>query len=516
MKKTTKLLALILALIMSVTCFASCNGDDVVTDVPDETETLETPKAPEISYAEKTYNTYSENGDYFFSTTEIPTFNTLPAKEITGIRLSSLNSKFSFSANCEGDVKLYAWTAGVSSDDSAVMIKITVDGANEKTVKWVSPGINIPIANGLAKGEHTFTIEKVSGGANLYIASATICGEMLEAPALAIEKGVWVEVFAPESADDEFSSFNVYTQTTHPSGEYFIRYRFIYEYNEVDESLTWSTGSDTGANRSNFRIRTAQIVKKSGSGFLAIHQILQSGEISLAIREINRETGKTAGDFVGGFHGDENLKNARLILDGVTPIELYGGKPGLYNCTSVEFIQRSIINRCHTTFDNVMNHNQHYLIDTNGIRLNQQVEWIKGDFSPNPANTYLQMFTLNRLNPEKAGDYLTTHVNLLDEDGVTLSSVDIRTIDPGERTGVSAARSQNARYAEYSGTEKGIYAKVGFQFIDGSCKLYDANISVRKFGDCKWYPSFIGDDPTPAAGDVWNVNCFYYIDYNPA
>ena len=364
---------------------------------------------------------------------------------------------------------------------------------------------------------HTFTIEKTSGGDLFRIDSVTLNGEMAKAPALAVKNGIFVEVFAPVGGDDEYSSFNVYTETSHPSGEYFIRYNFVYEYNDIDESLNWSNGSNTGANRSNYRIRTAQIVKKTGdASFLTLYEILQSGEISLAIKETDPATGKNAGDFVGGFHGDENLKTVSLVLDGNQKIKLFEGEEGFYNCTTVDFKQETVINRCHTIDEYVMNHIQHYLIDTNGVKLLQQVEWLVDDFNTATGQTYIQMFTLNRLNKDKSGDYLTTFLKLLNEDGSTIESVDLTTIDPGDKESVSACSSPKARYAEYFGNEKGIYAKVGFQFVDNSCKLNSANIAVRKYGDSKWYPSFGDPKGKPAKGDVWTINSIYYIDYNPA
>lgn len=505
-----KLIAIALVLVMLLSLVA-CGGETVTEEVTEPQET-EAPIA-EINYSQKKIKTYSEDGNYFFSTTEIPTF----IDDNAGLRLSSLNSKFSFTANCEGNVVLEILTKAVSPTADIAMLKLYVDGNEAKNVNLIYLKQNLIIAENLERGLHTFTIEKISGGDLFRIDSVTINGEMAEPGKLSIENGIFVEVFAPNGGNSEYSSFNVYTQTTHPSGEYFIRYKFAYECNAVDTSLTWDTGSNTGSNRTNYRIRTAQIVKKTGEQtFEDIYEILQSGEISLAIKEHNTQTGKKAGDFVGGFHGDENLKTVSLVLDGTKKIKLFEGEPGFYNCTTVDFKQDSIINRCHIIDDYVMNHIQHYLIDTNGVKLLQQVEWLVDNYGTDAGQTYIQMFTLNRLNSKKTGDYLTTSAKLLNEDGATIDAVDLTTIDPGNSEGVSAMSSSDARYAEYFGTEKGIYAKVGFQFIDDSCKLNSARISVRKHGDSKWYPSFGDPQGTPSKGDVWTINSIYYIDYNPA
>ena len=504
-----KIISLALALLMLV-ALVSCGGD-TSTESTEPSNT--TPSEAQVDYSQKKFKTYAENGDYFFSTTEIPTF----IDDNAGMRLSSLNSKFSFSAECEGNVILEMLTKAVSDTADIATLKVYVDDLEPKNVNLIYLKQNLISAEGLERGMHTFTIEKTSGGDLFRIDSVTLNGEMAEAPELRLKNGIYVEVFAPAGGEDEYSSFNVYTETTHPSGEYFIRYKFVYEYDNIDESLNWSNGSNTGSNRMNYRIKTAQIVKKTGEQeFSDIYEILQSGEISLAIKEYDPQTNKNAGDFVGGFHGDENFKTATLVLDGNKKIQLFEGEAGFYNCTTVDFKQESVINRCHTVTDYVMNHIQHYLIDTNGIKLLQQVEWLVDDFTTAPGQTYIQMFTLNRLNKDKAGDYLTTFLKLLNEDGTTIESVDLTTIDPGDKESVSACSSPNARYAEYFGDEKGIYAKVGFQFVDNSCKLNNANIAVRKYGDSKWYPSFGDPQGKPSTGDVWTINSIYYIDYNPA
>ena len=457
--------------------------------------------------------TYSQNGELAFSTTEIPTF----IDNNAGLRLSSLNAKLAFSANCEGDVVLHLHARAVSNTADATVVKISIDGQAPKTVTLTYGETSLAIAEGLSRGAHTFVIEKVSGGDILRIDGVTLCGEMTDAPALRTENGVFVEVLKPKYAEHPYASFNVYVQTTHSSGKYFIRYNFTYEYNAHDETLTWSTGINTETNRSNYRIKTAQIVEKTGANtFSDVYEILQGGEISLAIKEYDPDGKAMAGDFVGGYHGDENLTFVSLVLDGSREVSLLNGVAGFYNCTTVEFKQESVINRCHTPNEPVMNHIQHYLVDTNGVQLIQQVEWLVDDFTTS-SQSYLQMFTLYRTNPKNKSDYLTTRLNLLDEDGNPISgfnNVDLTDSRFNGGSSVDLEKTTVARYAEYFGDKKGIYAKAGFQFVDKSCRLQSAFVSIRTNGDSKWYPSFGG--VTPSRGDVWTINSIYYIDYNPA
>ncbi len=471
----------------------------------------EFPEFADLADSRKIISTYSESDEQFFSTTEIPVF----IDDNAGLRLSSLNSKFVFSADCEGDVTLKVNAKAVSDTADTAVVKISVDGQS-KTVSLAYLNQRLTVAENLDKGIHTFEIEKISGGDILRVDSVTLNGEIAEAPEVRTEDGIFVEVFAPKNAEHPYSSFNVYTQTTHPSGKYFIRYKFVYEYYDKDNSLTWSTGANTGANTSNYRIMTAQIVEKVGNKeFSDVYEILQGGEISLAIKEYDSVNKAMAGDFIGGYHGDENLTSVSLMLDGNQTIQLLNGAEGFYNCTTVDFKQQSVINRCHTPGEDVMNHIQHYLVDTNGIKLLQQVEWLVDDFTTSSGQTYLQMFTPYRTNPTNKSDYLTTLLNVLDEDGKAIfSNVDLTADEFNSGSSVDLDKSADARYAEYFGEEKGIYAKAGFQFVDNSCRLNNAFVSIRTNGDSKWYPSFGG--VTPSAGDVWTINSIYYMDYNPA
>lgn len=112
---------------------------------------------------------------------------------------------------------------------------------------------------------------------------------------------------------------------------------------------------------------------------------------------------------------------------------------------------------------------------------------------------------------------MTTIVNMLDEDGKILDSIDTTTIEvPSNKENTPTSQCDKCRYAEYLEEEKGIYAIAGYQLVDNSCFANNAYVAIRRTqGDNKWYPSFKGATATPAAGEVWNVNSFYYIDYNP-
>ena len=165
MKKRIKLISLVLSAVISICCLQACQSN-----IPDTSDTY---------YSKKTILTYSPDEEYFFYAPESPFFEELPTKDITGLKLTDPNSKFSFSANCEGDVSLYIWTSSVSDTDTETAVKISIDGLSEKSVNIISSGSETLIAQSLPRGNHTFTIEKMSGDSNLYIASVTLCGGLI-------------------------------------------------------------------------------------------------------------------------------------------------------------------------------------------------------------------------------------------------------------------------------------------------------------------------------------------------
>ena len=57
---------------------------------------------------------------------------------------------------------------------------------------------------------------------------------------------------------------------------------------------------------------------------------------------------------------------------------------------------------------------------------------------------------------------------------------------------------------------------MGFVIPDASVKSDSAKLAVRRSqGDNKWYASFdTHNGEAPYLGEVWNVNDYYYFDYN--
>lgn len=495
-------------------------------------------------YFDDTYNeTFVSENKELFECSEIESY------EGNGLAFNNQGAIFNFNANCSGKVYISLDSSrGLASVDESVF-ELTVDGKTSE--------IRLPIGRNhislaeVEDGDHAFSLKKISGGDFVRINSVTLDGEYTEPALTAVENGVIVTVSEPKSGNS-YGDVTVYIQTTDESGKYYVEYPFLYQRNsnvnpyEGDWSISESANQQYNVNM--YRINKGYIAEKSNDSYARLYQVLQNGEIGVALRETGvQEDGiteyKQAGDAVGGFHGDENITEAPIFtLDGMT-VEL--GASGTYTGTTLEFIQNSIIDRCNNTGENIAKHSQIYKIDTNGIRVKCSLEFLTSDFVAMKGRSYLQMFTFVRQDvmqmDKNAGavNYnaadLSNTVRLLDATGEVLHTVDTKNFKVTHADGSVTAFPEDSvtngvivkeyklhgndvdnRYAEYIGdNNNGIYAKVGFNIVDASTKVDSANISVRKsifdpaqvdhdsttltsgnHGDNKWYPSFTSvNDP---------------------
>jgi hypothetical protein len=164
------------------------------------------------------------------------------------------------------------------------------------------------------------------------------------------------------------------------------------------------------------------------------------------------------------------------------------------------------------------------VLDTNGLRNNQSVEFLVNDYVGDRTQTYLQMCTFNRQNMTlseservKPENFICKEFNMLDANGGVISST-VLDSDAGTTKGYS---NQN-RYVEYIGNNNGLYGLVGFSIDDRSTQLRNMGIMVRNpQGDNKLYASFVSHAAAETSQavpmyEVWNVDDYYYIDYNTA
>ncbi len=321
------------------------------------------------------------------------------------------------------------------------------------------------------------------------------------------KKDMFYKVNAPKKGLN-FCDFDIYTQTSDVSGNYYIVYHFAYENEAAKPELNFNEGTNDGANCEMWRIKGADIVEKTGEDtFRTVNGILQAGEIELAISE------NGAGDFIGGFHGDEHYKNMQLVIDG-KEIDLKK-ETSLTACKNVSITQDTVMYRCNSSSaaadkgQAVMEHSMYYTITArDGFEIRQTVKYLVDDFRI--ARACIGMFTINR---ENGGRILTDVVEYYKWDGSYVDS--ILTTDPAlyEKTIDSAYGGPG--YAKVYGLESGVNATCGYKEnieIGGDYRNF---CWIRPYKDNKCYFS-AGGNQKPATGTVWDWTAYYSIDYNTA
>ncbi|HII4363140.1 hypothetical protein [Vibrio parahaemolyticus] len=110
--------------------------------------------------------------------------------------------------------------------------------------------------------------------------------------------------------------------------------------------------------------------------------IANAGEWEAAIREVG------AGDFMGGYHGDERLTSVSLSVDG----KQVSISESQFVASNVSFYQVSKLYSWYTG-EVVAFHEKEYKFTQSGIELDQRVEWLD---SLNLSRAYLTMFPIKR------------------------------------------------------------------------------------------------------------------------
>ena len=333
-----------------------------------------------------------------------------------------------------------------------------------------------------------------------------------------------IEVVAGKA--DRYNSINFYVQTSDPSGDYYIRYKMQYEYNDTRNTYK----ADSGTNISNYRIKTAQLVKVNEVTDTAVRatdvvEVLQAGEISLAMKQKNAaatpltEEAKAmlpangfAADFVGGFHGDERLTSVELIVDG-EKMEIYGKTAGYaVPATCAEFGQVATMYAWGTsTADSygvpMILHTQNFVFDSNGVNNKQTAEWLGDGYEFDAF--YFQMFTMRR---EVNGKLVCENIASLDADGNVIESMTVPMPVEKQTSYLSNLKNRGIRFTS---DVSGISAEAGFEIINDSMVVDRMYVAARVYGDNKLYVSFRSAEngQKPQKGEVFEVAVHYHIDY---
>lgn len=333
----------------------------------------------------------------------------------------------------------------------------------------------------------------------------------------------------PKNEGYAYAPLRIYLPTKALSGDCFVRYNLVYEYNDTRDNYA----PNSTANVSNYRIREAQLVrvKAVSEAFVeseALFEVLQQGEISLAIREdlagivhlapgakpIEKNGECYAADFIGGFHGDERLTSVTLTADG-TALDLTATVPCALFCEAIDFNLQTILYRWGTSNADsygipVAEHTQRICFSADGLKNHQSVRWLRGDFHVRKNATFLQMFTMRR---EQNGIPICETFEAFDENGASLGCA---TLPIPTTEGQAMLHNPDTRLVRYSSATSGISGEVGFRILRNSLQTDRTWVQVRaKPGDNKWYASFSSPENgrVPREGELWEIELFAHIDY---
>ncbi len=395
-------------------------------------------------------------------------------------------------------------------------VEFWADDALLGTMDCAKDEITLPVT-ALEDKAHTFRFVN-TGENDVFIGKEDMDGKLNR------KDSVIVEVLAGKK--DSYSSFNLYVQTSDVSGDYYIRYKMQYEYSDVRNKYA----SNTTHNVSNYRVKTAQLVKITDVRDTAvvaedILNVLESGEISLAFKQNNPDhavlteealtalgSATQAVDFVGGYHGDERLESAELFADG-EKVNIFGQtKKLVIPCTYVNFDQTTTIYAWGTSSEDsfgkeMVRHTQNFIFDSNGIRDLKTVTWLDDGYEI--GNFFFQMFTMYR---ETAGKTVCEKLEAFDENGKSLGTA---TVPIPVTQNTAYLDNLNNRLIRYSSDVSGVSAEAGFEIIDGSVVPNVIYVSARSYGDNKLYASFESatNGKNPKKNETWAIEAYYNIDY---
>ena len=410
----------------------------------------------------------------------------------------------SFEANCKGDVVAEIEVTGAPAE-----IEFLLDDFSLTKKTYPVGKHTATLTRGLDESWYNFSIKQNNADSNVTISAITVDGK------IARKNPVILEMDKQKDPNrGTYESFYVYVKTSDPSGKYYVRYNFIYEYNTAI-----TVKSNTTDNIDAFRVKGGSLVEVTSISdtdikFNKIVDVLQQGEIALAAKDTFN--GSSSVDFIGGYHGDDHMFEFVLKADGAEY------KPGegdiVVVCDKLEFTQRSYLTRCGYPDTKVMIHNQEYTVDGAGVKIAKSIEWLVDDFQS--TTVYMQMFTVFRNN-------VCENLMVLDGEGKNpfskegdniLLGTDVKVVEENAKYADKRVLSnKNNRQLVYSSDKTGISAKVGFEILDNSCSIRSASIQLRykDAKDNKWYVDFTGPNgnATPKTGDVWAIDAYYDIDY---
>lgn len=416
------------------------------------------------------------------------------------------------SAYCEGALSFSL--VGAASNES---LEVLVDGESLGKVSFDESGKATVSIEALALGAHSIVF--VNGGESAVRVKLKdeINGHFNRPGAM------YIEVLG--CGNLEYSSFNVYLQTSDPSGEYYICYPFLYKYDPKPDVYTANSCYNIGSYRLNgaqlCRITFADDDRISKS---VVETVLGSGEISYAVMQRNAyqdelaEAAKpfmaedgSAPDFIGGYHGDEWLDSLCLLADG-DEVDLKSREKYVIPCSTVVFDLNTTMYAWGTSSAEsrgvpAIEHMQTFVMDSAGVDHLQKIRWLRGDFVIKAG--YMPMFTMMR---GRFGNYFIDTMRSYDENGNVLGEYVMPAEEVTSQYGVLSG-SNVTRY-DYLGS-KGISGTISFRMESDAVRMAGSYIAIRPGADNKLYatPTSVLNSSCPAQDELWAVRAIHKIDY---
>ena len=308
----------------------------------------------------------------------------------------------------------------------------------------------------------------------------------------------------PKKEGEPYASFSLYI----PAGDgYVAEYRFLYVQCEKNPALSYEAGPNDPANSALYRIREAYVGRMTDGVFFPLFRALQGGEIAFALREMG------AGDFVGGYHGDEVLSEVFLVADGK---QVSLSTPAYLTANEVTFFSDSVVFRCNTPATPLLRHRQTYTVKGECLMAAHSLLWLT-DSNPLQA-AFLPMLTAQRLDPADPARILTDTVEFLAVPGgesvgcydTTAYGLEKTEADPPAPRAVGTA-------VRVFGRESGFTAEAG---ILPRTPLPGGQVEMHvwpRFGhdyDSKIYFE-VGGKTAPEKGTLLEADVYYRLTYRP-
>jgi hypothetical protein len=235
-----------------------------------------------------------------------------------------------------------------------------------------------------------------------------------------------------------------------------------------------------------WRLGTLNLYKRIGNEFVIYKSgLIISGEWECAIKEAGTE------DFLGGnAHGDEQLLEIRAELDGKS---LDFSSSFVATGHSLDIVRHSILNRCNTPGDNVIDHMVSYNVTPESITINQTAEWMQDMVI---ETSYLLMCPISRAYTSSAKIENQSEIIDISYSGHSRPSI-------------------SGNKGEFSLWGDNFYAKIEYECLEGAFNKAFSFISPSSSPSYnKFYYNFVGSNVQESVKAGHHVSTYGRISYS--